>query len=174
MARLGLPRQASVFDPLAPVQRAAAAIPGVLSARVERRLPGTLRVKSSRSTPVGLTAAPDQLVLIDRRGHLLPFDPTRAPRSLPVIERDSTVAAVVARLMVADSLGYDLIASARAGANDVVLTEGSREILLRPDADPALLRDVAAVRCYLESHEIPWRTIDARYRSRIFITKAHG
>ncbi len=174
VARLHLRPGASVFDPLAPVRAAAAAIPGVLSAHVERRLPGTLRVTIDEAIPVALTATPQRLALIDHSGHLLPFDPTRAPRSLPVIDRDSTVAALVARLMVADPLGYDLIATAQAGRDDVVLTEGSQQILLRCDADPSLLRDVAAVRGYLESHQIPWRTIDARYRSRIFIEKAHG
>ncbi len=174
VARLHLPPGASVFDPLEPARTAAAAIPGVLSAQVERRLPGTLRVTIDEAVPVALTATPERLALIDHRGHVLPFDPTRAPRSLPVIDRDSTVAALVARLMVADPLGYDLIATAQAGRNDVVLTEGSQQILLRSDAGPALLRDVAAVRGYLESHQIPWRTIDARYRSRIFIAKAHG
>ena len=39
--RLGLRRDASTFDRLEPVRKAAAAIPGVLAAEVERRLVGS-------------------------------------------------------------------------------------------------------------------------------------
>jgi cell division septal protein FtsQ len=174
VARLGLRPHASVFDPLAPVRAAADSIPGIISADVERRLPGTLRVTIHEATPVALTATPKRLVLIDQRGHILPFDPTRAPRSLPIIDRDSSVAALVARLMTADPEGYAMIETAQAGHDDVVLSAGTQQILLRPDAGAGLLRDVAAVRGYLESHQIAWRAIDARYRTRIFVRKDQG
>ena len=171
--RLHLRAQASTFDPLGPTRTAAATIPGVLTATVERRLPGTIRVTIREAKPVGLMSDKDHLVLVDAGGRILPFDPTRAPASLPIVDHDSSAAALLGRLMMADPQWYGAIESARIEAGDVVNAEAeSHRVRLRPDADLDILRAVSAVRGYLENEGTTWREIDARYHSRVFVRKA--
>lgn len=170
--RLGLRRGGSTLDPLGPIARAAAAIRGVMSAQVERRLPGTIRVMLQEARPVALAAATDRLVLIDSIGHMLPYDPARAPASLPIAERDSTTASLLQRLAVADPVWYDSVEFARRDRGDVVLDAGAHHVRLRPDAGVDVMRAVMAVRTYLMEAGIPWREIDGRFRERVFVRKA--
>jgi cell division protein FtsQ len=169
--RLGLRRDASTFDRLEPVRKAAAAIPGVLSAAVERRLPGTLTVTLREATPVALVSLTDRLALVDSRGRVLPFDPARAPASLPIAGRDSVSAGLLGRLMLTDPDWYDSVESARLDRGDVILDAGTHRIRLRPEADDDALRGVIAVRNYLRQRGIGWREIDARYHNRLFVRK---
>ena len=170
--RLGLRAGASTFDRLAAVRLAARAIPGVVDAKVARRLPGTLRVTIREATPVALVPTSDRLVLVDSRGRILPFDPVRAPTSLPIAGRDSATAALLGRLMLTDPVGYDSVDSAQLDRGDVVLDGGSHRVRLRPEAGDDILRGVMVVRRYLAEHHIAWREIDARYHSRLFVRKA--
>ena len=170
--RLGLRQDASTFDRLGPVRDAARAIPGVLAATVERRLPGALRVTISEATPVAMVQLNDRLVLVDARGRALPFDPARAPASLPIAGRDSSTAALLGRLMRVDPVGYDSVQVARVDHGDVILESGARRVRLRPEADAGILRGVMSVRTYLAGRGIRWQEIDARYRDRLFVRKA--
>lgn len=169
--RLGLPADASIVDALDGARAAAAAIPGVVAASVERRLPGTLRVTVLEEMPVALTPQEGRLVLIDRRGRVLPFDPTRAPASLPVAERHAGAAALLARLMVTDPLLFGAIDGARMEEREVVLELGRRQVRLRTDASPRTLRSAAAVWTMLEDQGRAWREIDARFVDRVFVKK---
>lgn len=169
--RLGLRGAASTFDDLAPVLRAAAAVPGVVGAAVERRLPGTLRVTIREAEPVAIAGTEDHLVLMDSGGRLLPFDPTRQPESLPIAAQDSSVAHLLAHLMHADGALYATVDFARLDRGDVLLDIGSRRIRLRPEADDEVFRAVAAVIHSLNKSETAWREIDARYHSRVFVQK---
>jgi hypothetical protein len=169
--RLGLRADASTLDPLGPVLKAAAAVPGVLHATVERRIPNTLRVTLQEATPVALVPLTDRLALVDSSGRILPFDPVRAPTSLPIAARDSITPGLLRRIMRTDPLLYAAIESAHVDGGDVILGIGPRRIRLRPEADDAVLSAVSAVLKFLNVHATPWREIDARYRSRVFVQK---
>lgn len=171
---LGLPADASIFDPLGRVRAAAAAIPGTIAAAssVERLFPGTLRVTIVETLPVALVPVNDQLVLLDARGHLLPFDPARVPVSLPVTSEDSLTAALLARLRLAEPQEYNRVITARRVGGDIVLEEGAQLIRVRPNADLETLRSIGVVRRYLEENQRPWSEIDARYDGRLFARKA--
>ncbi|MGH7523072.1 MAG: cell division protein FtsQ/DivIB [Gemmatimonadales bacterium] len=170
--RLGLRQDASIFDRLGPVRTAARAIPGVLAATVERRFPGALRVTIHEATPVAMVQLNDRLALVDDRGRVLPFDPVRAPASLPIAGRDSSTAELLGRLMRIDPAGYDSVQVARLDHGDVVLESGLQRVRLRPEADAGILRGVMTVRRYLAGRGIRWQEIDARYRQRLFVRKA--
>ena len=172
--RLGLAPDASIFDRLDRVRAAVAGIPGTVgrSASVERRFPGTLRVKIVETRPVALASVNDQLALLDYRGHVLPFDPARVPTSLPVVERDSTTAALLDRLRQVDPRGYGDVQSARPERGDILLDLGDHTVRVRPNADTETLRSIAAVRSYLEANNRRWIEIDARYEGRVFVRKA--
>jgi POTRA domain-containing FtsQ-type protein len=169
--RLGIAAGASTFDQLASVRRAAAAIPGVLSASVERILPSTLRITLVEAQPVAVTTLDDHLVPIDSAGRVLPFDLTRAPASLPIADRDRAVAGLLSRLRRADSAFYDTIEAAQLDRGTIVLDVGRQRIRLAANADRAVLRSVTAVLGYLRTNAVAWREIDARYRGRVFVEK---
>lgn len=169
--RLHLATDASLMDPLDRVRAAALAIPGVVAAAVDRRYPGTLRVVLLEATPVALAAQSERMVLLDSRGRVLPFDPVRAPTSLPLAEPDSTATAVLTRVMLSDSSWFSAIDRAHRDGSDVVLDEGNHRVRVRAGADAATLRAVTAVRAYLERRSVAWREIDARYQGRVFVRK---
>lgn len=169
--RLLLARDASIVDPVAPILAAAAAIPGIVAASVERRLPGTLRVTLLEATPVALAAQADRLVLLDQYGRVLPFDPTRVPLSLPIAEPDSASAALLTQVMTSDSEWFARIERAHRDGGDVLLEEGPHRIRVKAGASSKTLRAISAVRGYLDRKQLPWREIDARYRDRVFVRK---
>jgi hypothetical protein len=169
--QLGIAAGASTFDQLGSVRRAAAAIPGVVSASVERILPSTLRITLVEAQPVAVTTLEDHLVPIDSAGRVLPFDLTRAPASLPIADRDRGVAGLLSRLRRADSAFYDTIEVAQLDHGAVVLDIGGQRIRLAANADGAVLRSVTAVLGYLRTNSVAWREIDARYRGRVFVKK---
>jgi cell division septal protein FtsQ len=169
--RLHLNARTSVFDPLAPIGVAARAIPGVVAATVTRRLPGTLRVTVREALPVALASVGDRLVLIDYRAHVLPFDPSHYPTSLPLSSRDAATAGLLDRLRRSDADLYASVQWAHIDHGDIVLTTDHHDIRLRPDADAPTLRAITAVRLYLQQHRIGWRELDGRYRERVFVRR---
>lgn len=172
--QLGLASDASIFDPLDKARAAVAGLRGTVgrSASIERRFPGTLRVKIVEIRPVALAAVNDQLALLDYRGHVLPFDPARVPLSLPIAEPDSTTAALLDRLRQVDPQEYADVQSARPDRGDILLDLGEHTIRVRPNADTETLRSIAAVRSWLEANNRKWAEIDARYEGRVFVRKA--
>ncbi|MEO5799442.1 MAG: FtsQ-type POTRA domain-containing protein [Gemmatimonadales bacterium] len=169
--RLLLARDASIADPVAPILAAAEAIPGVVAASVEKRMPGTLRVSVFEAVPVALAAQSERLVLLDSRGHVLPFDPARVPVSLPIAEADSATAAALTRVMTTDPAWFARIERAHREGGDVLFDEGPHRVRLRLGATPATLRAISAVRDYLDRKAVGWREIDARYQDRVFVRK---
>lgn len=169
--RLLLARDASIADPIAPILAAAEAIPGVVAASVEKRLPGTLRVMLLEATPVALAVQQERLVLLDQRGRVLPFDPTRAPTSLPLGEPDSGSAGLLTRVMTSDSSWFAAIERVHRDSGDIVFDEKAHRVRVRSDASWATLRAVTAVRGYLDRRGVSWREIDARYHGRVFVRK---
>jgi cell division protein FtsQ len=169
VTRLALPKTASIVDPLEPVRRHASSIPGVAAASVERRLPGTLSLLVLEELPVALVMQEGKLVLMDRRARILPFDPARAPTSLPVAERDSATAALLSAVLRADPDWYGQIESARRDGGDVLLEEGSHRVRIRPGASLDTLQWVATVLAYLGGLNRPWQELDARFTDRAFV-----
>ncbi len=167
--RLALPATASVADPLGPLRLRATQIPGVAGASVERWLPGTLRILVLEETPVALAMQDDRLVLLDRHGKVLPFNPSRAPTSLPVADRDSATVALLSALLRADPEWYAIVERARRDGGDVLLEDGAHRVRVRPDASFETLRGITKVRDYLRGVERSWRELDARFADRVFV-----
>lgn len=171
IARLALPAEADILVPLEPIRAAARDIPGVEDATVTRRWPGTLRVELVEAIPVALTPQDDRLVLVDRRGHVLPFDPQRLPASVPLAEHDSATAALLARMRRTDALLYDQVERAWREGGDVYLARAEQRVRLRADADIDALRAVLATQAWLAANGTPWRELDARFHGRVFVRR---
>ena len=170
VAALQLRSGASLFDDAAPVRRGALTVRGVRAAQVSRRWPGTLVVRIREAEPVALTPQKAGLALLDARGRVLPFDPTRAPADLPVAPADPVVARVVGRIKEADPEFFSVIVSAYRGRDrDVVLEAVDRRFLVRGDASADEIRALAAVVDDLARRGRSYRELDARFSDRVFV-----
>jgi cell division septal protein FtsQ len=167
---LGLARQASVFDDLAPIERRAKAIPGAMDAEVSRRLPGTLRIEVTEVPPVALVPGRDGMVAMDASGRLLPFDPSVAAPDLPLAPRsDSLVGRLLGQVRAADPALFGQISSAQRDGSSVILAVAKRRLLFRPDASVETIRAVTAVAQDLARLKKDWRELDGRWAGQVIV-----
>jgi cell division septal protein FtsQ len=169
MAALRLDPDHSLFDGTDPLARRVFGILGVRESKVTRRWPGTLVVRVVEWEPVALTPADAGLSLLDVRGRVLPFDPTRSPADLPLAPADPAVARLLARLRDAEPEVYADVLTARRVGDDVILDTGPRRYLLRSEATVEELHALAAVAADLARKGRTWRELDARYAERILV-----
>lgn len=166
---MALPPRASVFDPVEPLEARVFAVIGVREVTIGRRLPGTLKVRIRESEPVALSPEDGRLVLIDERGWVLPFDPTRSPADLPIAPADPGVAAVLARVrQVAPELFAALLSGARE-KDHVVLETAERRLLLQADASTEVIQDMMVVAQELSRLGREYRELDGRFVGRVYV-----
>lgn len=166
---MGVPSSASVFDAKQRWEDRVAALAGVESVEISRRLPGTLRVRVREAEPVGLARHEGTLALVDARGAILPFLPSRAPSDLPILVAGPEVAGVVARIKAINPELYaDLVTVARVRRH-VVLEAGARRLLLRTDASVEEIQNMAAVARELARNGQAWRELDGRFAGLVVV-----
>jgi cell division septal protein FtsQ len=168
-AALALPKQASLFDDPAPLTRRVVAMAGVQTAKVTRRWPATLVVRVTEWTPVALTPEQGRLVMLDRLGRRLPFDPTRSPADLPVAPADPVVARALHRIMEESPPLYGRISAARRLGDDVLLEMDARRLVVRAAVSAADLLNLRVTMADLVRKEVDFVELDARYANRVFV-----
>jgi cell division septal protein FtsQ len=169
-AALGLGPGANLFDPVAPLEKRAAAVPGVESARIGRRVPGTLVVTVAEWPVIALVGRGGRLRLVGEDGRVLPFDPTVAAPDLPVVDApDSLVTRLLARLRDSDATLFGQVTEAARRGADVVLTADGRWYWFRPDASVETFRAVTEVTEALARRDRPWAVLDARFDGQIVV-----
>lgn len=169
--------RANVFDDPDAVVRRLRALPGVADARVTRRLPGVLRVIIREVEPVALVPGADggPLRVVDAAGRPLPYDPSRTALDLPVAaSADSGLVGVLALVQSADPTLFEQIDAARPGPDDVVLTLGSRRLLVRRDVDLGVIQAVVQVAHDLAQRARPYAELDARYDGWVVVRRRSG
>lgn len=166
---LRLPERFSVFDATGSLASRVAALPGVLEAKVSRRLPGALRVEVREAEPVALTERGGRLVLLDAAGQPLPFDPTTPAADLPLAEPDSAVAGLLARLRESDPDLFGRVQRAVRYRQDVLLDLSPGRILFRAGASSEEIRDLVLVAGLLARRERAWKELDARFLPRVIV-----
>ena len=169
---LRLPAGANIFDDTEPLARRANAIPGVLEARITRRIPGALRVVVHEAEPVALAERGGRLVLLDATGRTLPFDPTSPAADLPLADPDSAVAGLLTRVRESDP---ELFAQVERGTRlrqDVALDVGEGRILFRAGASSDEIRDLSLVAGVLARQGRSWRELDARFLPRVIVRRS--
>jgi cell division septal protein FtsQ len=176
MGVLGLEANASVFDDPAPLMRRALSIPGIKSAVIRRRMPGTLQVAVVEAVPVAL--APNgagNLSMLDAAGKVLPFDPMLSAPDLPVaVGGDAVVTGVLAR--VRDS-APDLFARVSEGwrvGPDVVLDVEGRRFWFSAQVSAEDIRAVMAVEQTLARQGRQFQELDGRYAGQVIVRGWHG
>ncbi|MGE0556279.1 MAG: cell division protein FtsQ/DivIB [Gemmatimonadales bacterium] len=162
---------ASIFDPTEPLERRAFALTGVGRVSIGRRLPGTLVISIDERPPVGLTATDDGLALVDRRGRLLPYDPTRGPPDLPLTQADPGVLGVVERVQEHDPTLFAQVLEARKEGSAVVLRTASYRLLFRVGATSREIEGIGIVKAEVERRKMRVSELDARFEGRVIVRR---
>lgn len=173
---LELERDQNLFDPLGGVESRAEALDGVVSARIERRLPGTLRVTIVETPAIAFAAGTDGLVPLDGEGKPLPYDPAATGLDLPVVRRaDPALLGTLARIRAADSSLYQTIDAASAGRGGTITLElGSRRLLVRALPAEAELRAIGVVQRHLTATSRPYVELDASYAGWVIVRRGRS
>jgi cell division septal protein FtsQ len=163
----------NIFDSLREMDKRAEQVPGIVRARVVRRLPGTLRLEFVEEPPVAFARGEQGLVPLDVDARPLPYDPSVTAFDLPLVERPeavltralSTIRAVNARL-------FDLVDGAQRGKGGmVVLRVGAQKLFVREDPLPAEIRAMEAVRWHLTQNAVPFDELDARFKGWVVVRR---
>lgn len=120
--RLGVDTLRSIWDELAPLEQRVAGHPLVATVRLERRLPGTLRVHVEERLPVAFVPAAGGLRVLDALGHTLPIDPSRRPLDLPIASHaDSALLRLLGELRDGHPTFYTQVSEVRRGSDGELL-----------------------------------------------------
>jgi cell division septal protein FtsQ len=169
---LRLSPQASVFDDAGPLARRITAMPGVTSARVGHRLPGTLQITLVEAAPVALASRGDGLVVLDGRGRVLPFDPLHSAPDLPYAANgDTFVADVLARVRDDDPGLFARVGAAWRVGPDVVLEVGGRRLWFGAQVSAEDIRAVMAVEQALARTGRPYQELDGRFAGQVIVRR---
>ncbi len=170
IAAMKVPARANIFDDLAPYQARVYAVPGIRSAEVHRRLPGTLVVVVTEAPAVALAPRNGRLTMVGRNGKFLPFDPTVSAPDLPLVdEPDARVARVLGRLQEVDPELFSRVVTATQVRGDVVVDVGGRRLWLRPDVTAEVIRAVMAAETVLEQQGRAWKELDGRFAGQVVV-----
>jgi cell division septal protein FtsQ len=170
LGALGLDSRSSVFDDLPAAGRGLRALPGVRSAVVRRRLPGTLEIVVEEALPVALAPQGSTLALVDSGGRVLPFNPAATAPDLPIAATaDPVVARVLAGIREHEPALFGAIGAARRVREDVVLDWNGRRLWLRSAATAEDIRSVMAVAQELARQGRNYRELDARFAGQVIV-----
>jgi cell division septal protein FtsQ len=170
IAALGLESNVTVFDDLAAAGRRLASLPGVISAEVQRRLPGTLEIQVVEATPVALIARRGGLAVLDSSGNVLPFDPAVSAPDLPVAATvDRRIARVLAQVQEHDPQMFARVRTAWRVRDDVLLDVDGRRLWFGPGVTAEDIRAVMAVAQDLARQGRNYEELDGRYAGQVIV-----
>jgi cell division protein FtsQ len=169
LSRLHVDTLSSVWQPPAPLEERIASHPGVRSARVGRRLPGTLVVEITERWPVALVPTPTGLVPIDEHGVALPIDLTRTNVDAPIVAyRDAGLFRLLGRLHAEAPALYERVSEVgRTGRDEVWLRISSVPVRAMADVSVERLADLGPVEQDLARRQLRAAEIDLRYRDQV-------
>ena len=172
IAALGLDARSSVFDDLEAPTRGLRLIPGVRSADVNRRLPGTLEIVVEEAVPVALAPAGAGLALLDSSGQVLPFDPAVSAPDLPIAaSADRSIARVLATVRASEPGLFDRVEAAWRVRGDVVLDIGGQRLWFGPAPTAEDIRAVMAVVQDLARQRREYAELDGRFAGQVIVSR---
>ena len=170
IAALELGSEPSVFDDLSLADGRLRALPGVASAVVRRRLPGTLEIELVEAVPVVLAPRSGGMALLDSSGNVLPFDPAASAPDLPVAaSADARVARVLATVQEHDPVLFARVRTAWRVQDDVLLDVDGRRFWFGPDVTAEDIRAVMAVAQDLARQGRKYHELDGRYAGQVIV-----
>jgi cell division protein FtsQ len=167
--RLGVDTTRSIWDELAPLERRVAEHPQVRAARIERGLPGTLRVHVDERLPVAFVPEAAGLRVVAADGRSLPIDASRQAVDLPIVSHaDTAVLRFVAELRDIEPALYRQVSEVRrAGPDDVVLRLVAGTVRVRPSAGARRLAEIRHVEADLARRAVRAAELDLRFRDQV-------
>jgi cell division septal protein FtsQ len=170
IAALELNARSSVFDDLLAAGSGVRALPGIQSAVVRRRLPGTLEIVVDEAVPVALAPRGASLALLDSSGQVLPFDPSASAPDLPIAaSADRIVARVLARVRESDPVLFGRVGAAWRVRDDVVLDLDGRRLWFGPTVTAEDIRAVMAVAQDLARQGRSYQELDGRFAGQVIV-----
>jgi hypothetical protein len=160
----------NLFDPLGDAERRVDSLPGVVRARLSRRVPGTVRVTVVEEEPVALAPGRQGMVPLDCNAERLPYDPAHAGLALPIVERaDSLLVGALCVVRAADAALYAAVEAVRAGGGGSVILElEDQRVRLNGMPSTGDVAAVVLVREHLEATGQTFAELDARYHGLVF------
>jgi cell division protein FtsQ len=168
---LDIEHDRNLFESLRDIEETAATLPGVVAARAERRMPGTLKIVVEERLPVAFVPTSTGLLAIDAGANPLTYDPTESGLDLPVLQTaDTALARVLATVWAADSALYGHVETARfRGDDDVILELEAANVILRREPTIEEIKAVALVRRHLTTTGRPYNELDVRFEGRVIV-----
>ena len=159
----------SVWDPAAPLEARITGHPEIRSARIRRRLPGTLVVEIVESLPVALVPAAAGLRAYDDRGVLLPVDPAGQDIDVPVLAgRDTALLRLLGEVRRSAPELYQRISELRRlPRGDVWMKVASVTVLAAPDVTVPRLLELDPVSHDLARRRLHPVELDLRFRDQV-------
>ena len=173
MGALGLDSQSSVFDDFGRAARRVRELPGVESAELRRRLPGTLEIVLKEAVPVALAPRSTGMTLLDSSGQVLPFDPAATAPDLPITATpDRAVARVLASVLLNDPVLFARIRAAWRVQDDVILDLDGPKLWFSTAVTAEDIRAVMAVAQDLARQGRYYRELDGRFAGQVIVRRA--
>jgi cell division protein FtsQ len=170
IASLGLGANATVFDDLTAAGRRLRALPGVVSATVRRRFPGTVEIALVEAVPVALAPRSGGLAVLDSSGNVLPFDPAASAPDLQVAaSADPRVARVLATVRAHEPALFARVRTAWRVKDDVLLDLDGRRLWFSPTVTAEDIRAVMAVAQDLARQGRTYQELDGRYAGQVIV-----
>jgi cell division septal protein FtsQ len=170
IAVLKLGSEASVFDDLAAAGDRLRGLPGVASAVVRHRLPGTLEIEVVEAVPVALAPGTGGMALLDSSGKVLPFDPAASAPDLPIAaSADARVARVLASVQEHDPVLFARVRTAWRIRDDVLLDVDGHRFWFGPEVTAEDIRAVMAVAQDLARQGRKYHELDGRYAGQVIV-----
>ena len=167
---LGLSAEATVFEDLADANRSLKALPGVVSAEVRRRFPGTLEIVLDEAVPVALAPRSGGMAMLDSSGKVLPFDPAASAPDLPVAASvDRKVARVLASVQESDPVLFGKVRTAWRVRDDVLLDVDGRRLWFTAAVTAEDIRAVMEVARDLARQGRTYQELDGRYAGQVIV-----
>jgi cell division septal protein FtsQ len=172
VATLELHPESSVFDNLDNAARRLRALPGIQSAELRLRLPGTLEIALEESVPVALAPRTAGMALLDSSGTVLPFDPAASAPDLPIAATpDRVVTRVLASVQINDPLLFARIRAAWRLRDDVVLDLDGHRLWFGPGVTAEDIRAVMAVAQDLARQGQSYQELDGRFAGQVVVRR---
>jgi cell division septal protein FtsQ len=154
---------------MGPIDSRVQAHPGVATAHVTRRLPGTLVITITEHQPIAFVPGPQGFRVFDARGVALPIDPSRVTVDAPVIARaDTALLRLLAGLRADLPALYRRVSEVkRVGTNELMfeLAEGPVRALSSVTVED--LHQVQFVEEDLRKRSARLAELDLRYSGQI-------
>ena len=168
---LALKPAQSLFDDTEVLEQRVSRVGGITHARVERHLPGLLRVMVTERIPIALAPGPEGFVVLDARATPLPYDPTENGLDLPLVARaDTQLVGALEVVRFADPALYDEVEwVALDERGGIGFSIGDRRILFNDVPSPDLVEAMRAVRLHLAGSQREYTELDARFGGWIVV-----